>query len=63
MQAEVSAPLVNSVSGDVRATIGSSLRKDNTWETVELERLMKNPNATSITQIDPATGIEKLLYP
>ena len=47
------------VSGEIRAVIGSELRTGNIWENVELPRLMKNPNVTKITTIDPKTGVEK----
>lgn len=47
------------VSGEIRAVIGAELRTGNIWENVELPRLMKNPNVTKITTIDPKTGVEK----
>ncbi len=46
----------------IRAVIGSELRTGNIWENVELPRLMKNPNVTKITTIDPKTGVEKIIF-
>ncbi len=48
--------------GEIRAVIGSELRTGNIWENVELPRLMKNPNVTKITTIDPKTGVEKIIF-
>ncbi|EAD2052808.1 transposase [Listeria monocytogenes] len=50
------------VSGEVRAVVGSDLRKGNIWENVELPRLKNNPNVTKITTIDPKTGLEKIIF-
>ncbi|ECB9786979.1 transposase [Listeria monocytogenes] len=50
------------VSGEVRAVLGSDLRKGNIWENVELPRLKNNPNVTKITTIDPKTGLEKIIF-
>jgi len=52
---DISAEYANGASGDVRAVIGQNLRADNVWESRELPALLKNPNVTSITVIDPAT--------
>ena len=41
---------------------GAELRTGNIWENVELPRLMKNPNVTKITTIDPKTGVEKIIF-
>ena len=40
----------------------TKLRSDNTWENVELPRLMGNSNVTKITIIDPKTGIETVIF-
>ncbi|EAC5135442.1 TPA_asm: transposase [Listeria monocytogenes] len=50
------------VSGEVRAVVGSDLRKGNIGENVELPRLKNNPNVTKITTIDPKTGLEKIIF-
>ncbi|EAD1009434.1 transposase [Listeria monocytogenes] len=50
------------VSGEVRAVVGSDLRKGNIWENVELPRLKNNTNVTKITTIDPKTGLEKIIF-
>lgn len=48
--------------GDIRAVIGSTLRPGSVWETIELPALKANPNVKSITTIDPATGVETVIY-
>ena len=57
-----SAAYAEQVSGEIRAIIGDELRPGNIWENVELPRLMKNPNVTKITTIDPKTGVEKIIF-
>nr|WP_237578415.1 hypothetical protein [Listeria monocytogenes] len=58
----VSGSYAEQVSGEVRAVVGSDLRKGNIWENVELPRLKNNPNVTKITTIDPKTGLEKIIF-
>jgi hypothetical protein len=58
----VSQMYAENSSGEVYAVIGPNLRPGNVWETVELPRLMQNPNVTTITVIDPATGIETTVF-
>jgi len=50
------------MQGEVRATLGVNLRPGNIWETVELPRLIENPNVTRITIIDPETGSETVIF-
>lgn len=50
------------VHGEVHAVIGSNLRPGNVWETVELPRLIENPNVTKIVIIDPETGAETIIF-
>jgi hypothetical protein len=57
-----SAAFATNVSGEVRAVIGANLRPGNIWETVELPRLMENPNVSRILKIDPETGIETVIF-
>lgn len=57
-----SAAYAEQVSGSVHAVIGSNLRTGNTWENVELPRLINNPAVTSITTIDPKTLAEDTIY-
>ncbi|WP_431238338.1 hypothetical protein ACQ86B_28025 [Mycolicibacterium aichiense] len=59
---DVSDMYAESVHGEVRAVIGSNLRPGNIWETVELPRLMDNPNVTRIVVIDPDTGHETVIF-
>ncbi|HET7742104.1 MAG TPA: hypothetical protein VFL67_15770 [Mycobacterium sp.] len=53
---DASAAYAENASGDVTAIVGSDLRPGNIWQTVEIPRLMDNPDVTRITQIDPDTG-------
>lgn len=57
-----SAAYAEQVSGEVRAVVGTELRPGNTWENIELPRLMENPNVTKIMIIDPKTGIEIVIF-
>ena len=57
-----SAAYAEQVSGEVRAIIGTNLREGNTWENIELPRLMNNANVTRITIIDPKTGVEYVIF-
>jgi len=49
-------------SGEVKAVIGQQLRPGNIWETVELPALKANPSVTKITQVDPKTGVETIIF-
>lgn len=53
---EASAAYAENARGEVTAVVGSDLRPGNIWQTVEIPRLMDNPNVTRIVQIDPDTG-------
>ena len=58
----VSQLYAENASGEVHAVVGSNLRPGNVWETVELPRLMENPNVTKIVVIDPDTGHETIVF-
>lgn len=55
---KVSETYAANARGEVRAVIGSDLRPGGVWQSVELPRLMNNPNVTKIVIIDPETGAE-----
>ena len=59
--ASISKKYADLVSGEIRAVVGTNLRKDNIWETFELPALMKNPNVKKITIIDPKTKKETII--
>lgn len=59
---KVSGMYAENVHGEVHAVIGSNLRPGNVWETVELPRLIENPNVTKIVIIDPETGAETIIF-
>jgi len=54
---DASAAFAENASGQVRAVVGSDLRPGNIWQTVEIPRLVDNPKVTSISQLDPDTGL------
>jgi hypothetical protein len=59
---DVSRMYAGNVQGEVHAIVGSNLRPGNIWETVELPRLIENPNVTRIVVIDPDTGVETVIF-
>ena len=59
---DASKSFAQGASGDVNAVLGSTLRPGSVWETVELPALKANPNVTSITTIDPATGSKTVIF-
>ncbi|WAC93703.1 hypothetical protein [Mycobacterium sp. Aquia_213] len=58
----VSGMFAENVVGQVHAVIGSNLRTGSVWETVELPRLMDNPNVTRIVIIDPENGSVTIIF-
>ena len=58
---QASTAYAEQASGEVHAVIGAELREGNIWESTEFPALMKNQNVTSITIIDPKTGIETVI--
>jgi RHS repeat-associated protein len=59
---EVSENYARGCSGEVKAVVGQDMRPGNVWETKELPALKANPNVTKITQIDPSTRAETVIY-
>lgn len=59
---QASGAYAEQVSGDVYGIIGEELRPGNIWETVELPRLIANPNVTRIITIDPLTLNETVIF-
>ncbi len=59
---DASAAYAENARGDVTAIVGSSLRPGNVWQTVEIPRLMENPDVTRIVQIDPDTGQSTTIF-
>jgi hypothetical protein len=53
---DASAAYAENARGEVTAIIGSNLRPENVWQTIEIPRLMENPGISRIVQIDPDTG-------
>lgn len=58
----ISKKYADQVSGEIRAVVGKSLRKDNIWESFELPVLKKNNNVKKITIIDPKTKKETIIF-
>jgi hypothetical protein len=52
---DISDRYAQGVSGNVHVVLGQDMRPGNVWETVELPRLLANPNVTSITKINLTT--------
>lgn len=57
----ISKKYADQVSGEIRAVVGKSVRKDNIWESFELPALKKNYNVKKITIIDPKTKKETII--
>jgi hypothetical protein len=60
---DISSEYANGASGEVKAVIGNDLRPGNIWQTKELPTLLKNPNVTKITTVDPVTGLSTVIFP
>jgi hypothetical protein len=59
---KVSGMYAENARGEVYAVVGTNLRPGGVWETVELPRLIGNPNVTKIVVIDPDTGLQKTIF-
>lgn len=59
---QASTAYAENAAGTVTAIIGSNVRPGNIWQSVEIPRLMENPNVAKIIQIDPDTGIPTVIF-
>ncbi|BBX99006.1 hypothetical protein MLAC_43000 [Mycobacterium lacus] len=59
---DASAAYADNACGTVTAIVGCNLRPGNIWQTVEVPRLIDNPKATRIVQIDPDTGMPTIIF-
>jgi hypothetical protein len=59
---DASASYAENAQGEVTAIVGSDLRPGNVWQTVEIPRLMENPDVTRIVQVDPDTGRSTVIF-
>ncbi len=59
---DASTAYAENAKGEVTAIVGSSLRPGNIWQTVEVPRLMENPEISRILQIDPDTGLSVTIF-
>lgn len=48
--------------GNVRVLHSEAVRLKSVWKEVEFPALKANPNVTSVTAVDPVTGVEALLW-
>ncbi len=51
-----------SAQGDVTVLQESGVRVSSIWAQVEYKALIDNPEVTSITAVDPLTGLRTLLW-
>lgn len=59
---QASADFASGASGNVRVLQGADVRIGSIWSDVEYPALISNPNVTSITSINPATGQQVVLW-
>jgi hypothetical protein len=59
---DASAAYAENSSGEVTATIGGDMRPGNIWQSVEIPRLIENPDVVRIVQIDPDTGMLTIIF-
>ena len=59
---QASADSASGASGNVRVLQGADVRIGSVWAEVEYPALVSNPNVTSITSINPATGEQVVLW-
>jgi uncharacterized protein YukE len=53
---DASTAYAENAQGEVTGVIGRNLRPGNVWQTIEIPRLIENPDVSRIVQIDPDTG-------
>lgn len=58
---DASGSFARGASGNVRVLLGDS-GPGSIWNTVELPTLQSNPAVSSITAIDPVTGVPSMLW-
>ncbi|BCN32374.1 hypothetical protein [Anaeromicropila herbilytica] len=59
---EASSAYASQVSGDIRAVVGTNLRANNIWESIELPKLMQNENVSKITTINSETMEQTVIF-
>jgi filamentous hemagglutinin len=59
---QASADFASGASGDVTVLQQDVVRVNSVWAEVEYPALQANPNITSITAVNPVTGVRTLLW-
>jgi uncharacterized protein YukE len=59
---DASTSYAENAQGEVTAIVGSDLRPGNLWQTIEIPRLIENPDVARIVQIDPDTGVSTVIF-
>lgn len=59
---DASAQFAQGARGNVRVLQGDAVRMDSVWAQVEFPALKANTNVTSITAINPSTGVSSVIW-
>lgn len=59
---DASAQFARGASGNVRVLQGDAVRMDSVWAQVEFPALKANTSVTSITAINPSTGVSSVIW-